>query len=219
MHQRHALAFVYECVLDRAAHQPLRARGRDRLYAHAGVPANLFLSVFQHFIVQKLEQLFRFRRAGLPLDADINVFGVLAEDEHVHFFRCAHGGGNTWEVAHRALAGVKIQKLPQRHVQRADAAANRRGKRPFNGHTKITNGVHGIVRQPFAEGLERLFTGKHLEPRHSPLPAVGLLHGRVKHPSGRFPDVTPRSISLDKRNNRRIRHLQFAAAVTNRLAI
>src|SRR5229473_94056 len=53
-------------------------------------------------------------RPGLPLNPDVNVLGILPKDEHIHFFRRAHGGGNARKVPHRPLAGIKVQNLPQR---------------------------------------------------------------------------------------------------------
>src|SRR2546427_7865677 len=40
---RYALALVRQSVLDGAAHQAFRSRRRNRLDAHAGIPANLLL--------------------------------------------------------------------------------------------------------------------------------------------------------------------------------
>src|SRR5438552_3603925 len=51
-----------------------------------GAETNL-AEVFRKFLFEEIEQLLRFRRAGHVLDAGIDVFDVLAEDHHVHFFR------------------------------------------------------------------------------------------------------------------------------------
>src|SRR2546427_6903017 len=135
---RYALALVRQSVLDGAAHQAFRSRRRNRLDAHAGIPANLLLAVFQHFVVQKLEEFFRFGRSGFPLDADINIFGILAKDEHVHFFRLANRRRHAFKISYRPFAGVKVQELTQRDVQRTDAASDWGGKRSFDSDTKIT---------------------------------------------------------------------------------
>src|SRR6266478_310223 len=219
VHQRNALLVVRQRVLDGPAHQPFRPRWRNRLDAHAGVPANLLLAILQHFVVQKFEELLRFRRTGFPLDPDIHILGILAKDEYIHFFRLAHRRRYTLKITDWPLTGVKIQKLPQGHVQRTYAASHWRSKRPFDGHSKITNSVDRIVRQPFVERLERFLAGENLEPRHAPLPAVRVLHRRVENAPRCFPDVTSRSIPFDEGNDRRGRNLQLAATVTDRLAV
>ena len=57
---------------------------------------------FSISLFRKSMQLFDFGRAGFPLDADINVFGVFAEDDDVHALGVLHGRGNAGEIAHRA---------------------------------------------------------------------------------------------------------------------
>ncbi len=106
--------------------------------------------------------------------------------------------------------------MPQRHIQRTNAAADWRGERSLNGHAKIANSVDGIVRQPFVERLERFFPGEHFKPSHAPLAAVGLLDRRVKYAPRRLPNVTSRSITLDERNDGRVRYLQFAGGAPRR---
>src|SRR6266705_1280679 len=86
------------------------------------------------------------------------------------------------------------------------------------GRSKIADGVDSIVRQPFAKGLKSLLPGENLEPGHAPLAAVRVLHGRVEDAPRRFPDVAPRPIPFDERNDRRVRHLQLATTVADGLA-
>ena len=219
MYQRHALLLICKSILDGAADQALRSRRRHGLDAYAGIPANLLLTVFQHFVVQEFEEFFRFRGAGFPLDADVNVFGILAEDEHVHFFRLANRRRHTLKIAHGSFAGIEIQELPQRDVQRAYTASDWSGKGAFDSHTKIADRLDRIIRQPFVEGLERFLAGENFEPSHAAFAAISVLHGRIEHPPRRFPDVSSRAISFNERNNRSVRHLQLAAAVADRLAL
>src|SRR6266403_970109 len=89
----------------------------------------------------------------------------------------------------------------------------------FNRHTEIANRVHRIAGQPLLERIKRFFAREHFEPRHPPLPAIRLLHGGVKHAPRRFPDVSAGPVPFDKRNDRRVRHLQLAPAITDRLAV
>ena len=69
---------------------------------------------------------------GLPLDAGVDVLGVLAEDHHVDLLGALHRRGHALEVAHRAQADVEVEHLAQRDVERADAAADRRGQRALD---------------------------------------------------------------------------------------
>src|SRR6266478_5933808 len=68
------------------------------------------------------------------------------------------------EITHRPHASVKIEKLPQRHVQRANSAAHGRSQRPFDRDAEITNRIHRFVRQPLLEFVERLLSSEHLKP-------------------------------------------------------
>ena len=44
------------------------------------------LELLRELLGEEVEDLLRFRRAGRVLDTGVNVFRVLAEDHHVHFF-------------------------------------------------------------------------------------------------------------------------------------
>ena len=53
------------------------------------------------------------------------------------FSGCFTGEGTPGEILHRAQADVEIEHLAQRDVQRADAAADRRGERAFDADEDI----------------------------------------------------------------------------------
>ena len=218
VHQRHHVALVFQRMNDRPPHQPLGSHRRHRLDPHAGIFAYFLRGPFQHLGIQKINQLLRFHRAGPPFDPRVHVFGVFPEDHHVHAFRFAHRRRHAREITHRPHAGIKIQHLAQRHVQRTNAAAHRSRQRPLDRHAKIANRVHRILRQPFLELPERLFPREHFQPLDLALPAVGLLHGRIKHAPRSFPDVAPRAVALDERNHRMVRHVKPTAGKINRLA-
>ncbi len=206
-------------MLDRAPHQPLGARGRNRLDAHAGVLANPLRGALHHLVIQKVDQLLHFRRAGFPFDPGVHVFGIFAEDHHVHALGILHGRRNAFEIAHRPHASVQIKNLPQRHVQRPYPAAHRSRQRPLDRHAEIANRIDRILRKPFLEFVECLFPGIHLQPGDLPLSAVSLLDSGVKYPPRRLPDVPPGAIALDERNYRPVRHPKHAVTVHNCLAI
>ena len=90
------------------------------------------------------------RRALRPLDAGVDVLGVLAEDHDVHQLGTLDRRRHALEVAHRAHAGVEVEHLAQRHVQAADAAADRRGQRPLDGDLVVLDRLERVVRQPLA---------------------------------------------------------------------
>ena len=86
-----------------------------------------------------------FGRAGLAFDAGVHVFGVLAEDDHVHSSGSLDRAGDAGVLAHRPHAGVQVEHLAQGDVQAAEAAADRRGERAFDGHDELAQRVEGLL--------------------------------------------------------------------------
>src|SRR5260370_28810730 len=125
-------------------------------------------------------------------------------------------GGNSFEIAHRAFAGVKIKNLTQRDIKRTNSAADRSSKRALDGHAKIADGFDGIVGQPFPKGVKGFFASENFVPGNFALAAIGLVDGCVENATRSFPDVAAGAIALDERNDRIVRHLQLAAAVVDR---
>src|SRR5713226_2848411 len=129
-----------------------------------------------------------------------------------------HRGGNSLVVAHRPLAGIQIEKLPQCHVQGTKAAAYWGGQWALDRYAEVANSLHSVVRQPLLKHIESLFAGKDFKPGNAPLPAVGVLYCGVEHAPRSFPDVAPGAVAFDKGNDRHVRNLQFAAGITDRFA-
>ena len=73
--------------------------------------ANLLRPSAQHFLVEKIDQLFHFGRARFPFDSDVHILGVFAVDDDVHALGMLHRRRNAREIAHRAHAGVEIEEL------------------------------------------------------------------------------------------------------------
>ena len=71
------------------------------------------------------------------------------------FSGCFTGEGTPCEPLHRAQADVEIEHLAQRDVERADAAADRRGQRAFDADEIFLERLDRVVRQPVVEFLER----------------------------------------------------------------
>ena len=99
-----------------------------------------------------------------PLDAGVDVFGVLAEDDDVHPLGMRDGRRRAGEVAHRPHARIEIEHLAQRDVEAADAAADRRGQRTLDRDLVGADGLERVVRQPLAVLFLGLLAGRHLEP-------------------------------------------------------
>ena len=101
------------------------------------VPKRIFSNSFGNSFSRKSRTSSTPRVPAGVFDAGVNVFGVLAEDHHVHFLRMLHRRGDAGEILHRPQANVEVEHLPQRDVQRADAAADRRGQRAFDARRDI----------------------------------------------------------------------------------
>ena len=151
--------------------------------------AELARIVLAELVLDERAELLRFGRPGLPLDAGVDVFGVLAEDDDVELLRLLHRAADALEVAHRANARVEVEHLAQRDVQRANAAADGRRERPLDRDAELLHRVDRLLRQPVLVVGERLFAGEDFHPRDAPLAAVGLLDRRVEHAHRRAPDV------------------------------
>ena len=83
---------------------------------------------------------------------------------------CFHRRRRACVILHRANAGVEIENLAQSYVERANAAADRRGERPLDGDAKIADGIDGFVGQPGIEFGVGLFAGENFVPDDLRLP-------------------------------------------------
>ena len=141
----------------------------------------------------------RFGRALFDLEARVDVFGVLAEDHHVDQLGVLHRRRHALEPAHRAQAHVEVEELAQRDVERADAAADRRGERALDPDEVLAERVDGLVGQPRAGRVERLLAGEHFLPRDR----LAVLRGRRVHDElRRRPDVDTGAVAFDVRDDR-----------------
>ena len=210
---------VIEGELDGAADQAFCAGGRNGLDADAGIPANLFFAALEHVVVEEFEEFFYFGGAAFPFDADVNVFSVLAEDDHVHFFRLADRGGNPGEITDGADAGIEVENLAEGDVERADAAPDGSRERAFDGNAKIAGGVDGVIGEPLLEGVESFFAGENFEPGDVALAAIGFFYCGVEHAARGFPDVAASAVAFDEGDDGIVGHLQRVVRVANGLAI
>ena len=125
MDQGHGLAVSGNGISNCCPHQALGAENRDGFDGDARIFPDLLLLCREHLGVQEVDQLPGFGSALLPLDADIDVFSVLAKDHHVELFRMLNRRRDTLVVAHGTNAGIQVEYLAQGYIQRAEAAAER----------------------------------------------------------------------------------------------
>ena len=157
--------------------------------------------------------------ALLELDARVHVLSVLAEDDDVDLLGMLHRAGHALVVLHRAHAGVEIENLAQRHVERTNAAADRSGQRSLDGDAQIARRVDGVVGQPVVELAIGLLAGEDLEPRDRALAAVGLFDRGVEDALRSLPDVAAGAVAFDEGNDGIVGNLILAVAVLDGLAV
>ena len=157
-----------------------------------------------HLVLEEVDHLPRAVGLGLPFDSRVDVLGVLAEDDHVGLRRVAQRARNAGEVAHRPQADEEVELLAQRHVERAEAAADRRRQRALDRDRVLARGVERLVGEPDVAAVEprRLLARVDLQPVDLPRAAVGLLDGRVDDRLHHRRDVDPDPVALDERDDR-----------------
>ncbi|MCY1350602.1 hypothetical protein D9M68_426790 [compost metagenome] len=209
MHDGQRVTVVVDDVLQSLAHQALGAFFGNRLHTDTAILIETDLGD-AHLFLQELDDLVRLGRTGLPLDAGINVFGVLAEDGHVDVARLLHRARHAFEPAHRAQADVQIELLAQRHVQRANTATDRGGQRTLDGNDVVTYGFQGFFRQPgiLVVDLGRFLAGVDFHPGDLALAAVGFLHGRIDDFDHYRADVDADAVAFNERDDRVVRYIQ-----------
>ena len=192
-----------------APHQPfgaLFAHGFDTERGRLGetdfLHAHLVLQKFQHFL--------SLWGAVHVLDASVDVFGILTENDHVGQLRVLHRRGYPGVVAHWPHTGVQVQLLAQGHVQAANAAAYGRGQGAFDAHEVLAESVQRFGWQPVVHLLVGFFTGQHFLPHQLFFAAVCLLHRRIEHKFGGVPDIRSDAVALNEGNDGLVGHIELA---------
>src|SRR5262249_7113116 len=242
VHEGHALAPVFQRVADCAVDEALGAESTDGLESDANLDADgalrpadrleLLLPVarrlvgtepnlaelLRKFFREEVEHLLGVWRSCDVLDARVDVFRVLTEDHHVHFFRMPHRRRDALEPSHWPQTDIKVQQLSQRAVQRPDAAADRRRQRSLDADEVVAERLDSVVGQPRVEALEAFLAGEDLEPRDAPRATVRFLDRRVEHTYARAPDVGSSAVAFDERNDRIVGNDETTAAASDRCA-
>ena len=195
------------------ANEALGTGDGDGFDADTGVQADLLLAAFEHVFVQEVDELGCLGSSLLPLDAGVDIFGILAVDDDVHEFGMLHGRGCAFVVPHGTHAGVEIQDLAQGNVQRADAAAHWCGQRAFDSDAEVTDGVDGVIGEPVVEFGFGFLSGEDFVPGHSSFIPIRSLNGSIEHTDGSLPDVAARPIAFDVRNDGSLRDVITSARV------
>src|SRR5207249_6311468 len=120
VHERHGLSAVLDRVPDRLPDQSLGAGLAHRLHPDPTVLAHPRMEL----PVQDLDHPAGFRRAFLPLDSGVDVLGALSKDYDVEAFRMGNGAWDARDPVDRPHVGVKVEYLPQPHVERAEASTD-----------------------------------------------------------------------------------------------
>ena len=166
--------------------------------------------LFGEFLGDEVQDFLGFRSSGGVFDAGVNVFGVLAEDDHVHLLRSLNRAGHAGKILHRTQTHIQVEHLAQRHIQRADASTHRGRQRTLNAHQELTESLDGVVRQPVVEALEALLSGEDFHPGNLALATIGLGHGRIHHPHRGGPDIRAGTVTPDKGNNGLVGNVELA---------
>ena len=187
---------MVERVAAGGAHQPPRAFARDGLDPVGGALREADLA-HPHLLAQESAEFLRLRRAGLPLDAGVDVLRVLTEDHHVHPLRVLHGRLDAAEPADRAQADVEVEALAQGYVERTDAAADRGRQRALDADLVVAEGLHGLVRQVGPQAVKCLLACGQLFPFEPAGAAIGLGHGGVQDAAHRGGHLGPHAVAGD----------------------
>ncbi|MNM39251.1 hypothetical protein D3C81_500230 [compost metagenome] len=214
VHQGHGVAIVVDGVLDGGTDQTLGTGLGHGLDADAAGLGEADL-LHAHLVLQEGDHLLGFIAVRLPLDAGVDVFGVLAEDHHVGQLGVLDRARGPFVVTNRAQADVEIQLLTQGHVEGANTATDRGGQRALDGHAVFTNEIQGFGRQPgtFAIDMSRFLAGINLHPGDLALALVGFLDRSVHHVQHGRGHVHTDTIPFDKRNDGIVGNLQLAAGI------
>src|SRR5439155_13720385 len=82
----------------------------------------------------------------------------------------------------------------------------------------VLKGPQGVLGKPGAERLVRLLACEHFEPHDPALPLVGCGHRGIEDAPAGAPDVGPRPVALDERDNWLVGHVEAAISDLDALA-
>ncbi len=205
MDERHRVAVVGQRVVDGLADESLRAELRDRLDPDAD-GAVVDRVVEAHPVFDELFHLLDLVSPGFPLDAGVDVLGVLPEGDHIHRLGVFHRRRDAVEVVGRPHVRVEIQLLAECDVQRAEARADRGRQRPFDRDAVLADGVNRLLWEVLAVCVAGGAAGVDAHPRDR---AAGRLGGGVEYLLGGGADIGADPVAVDDRDDWRFGHVQL----------
>jgi len=200
------VAVVRERVVDRLADEALRSELGDGLDADADRAVVDDVGDL-HVLFQEVAYLLGLVGAGLPLDAGVDVLGVLPEGDHVHLLRVLDGRRDAVDVVGRADVRVQVERLAERDVQRSEAGADGRRQRPLDRDAVVADGRDGVLGEVLVVHLPGAAAGVDAHPRDG---AARRLRGRVQYLLGGRSDVGADPVTVNDRDDRVLGNVQLA---------
>jgi hypothetical protein len=130
-----------------------------------------------------------------------------------------HRAGHALVILDRTHAGIEVEKLAERDVERADAAADGRGERSLDGDAEVARGGYGVVGQPGGELAEGLLAGEDFKPLDLALAAVSFFNRGVKDALRGLPDVASGAVAFNERDDGIVRNFKLAVFVLDGLSV
>ena len=192
--------FVVDGITNRPTDESFRSSHRN------GFDPNTTISkgdLGAHLLGQKVVDLLGLGRSLPIFDTAVDVFGIFTKDDDIEFSRFLNGTGDAGEPSYRPHTRVKIKPLSQGDIQAPNPTAYGCRQGPFNRHHIIRDRLQRILREPLIRpiNLEGFLPRIDFKPNNLALASIGLLNRPIKDKLGGPPNVRPRSVSLDKRDD------------------
>src|SRR5690606_12587318 len=221
VHEGHGGEVTIDAMLDGFSYQALRAFSRYGLDSDPRTGGEAYFLHLQ-LLLQEENQFLYFLRSAWVFNPRVDVFGVLAEDDHVDEVGLFHRRGDAGEVADRPDAGVEVERLADRYVERADTAANRRRQWALDRDDEFFEGVQRLVGEVniLTVDLSGLRPGVYAHPLDLPLLAVSARDRGVDHILHDRRDIDADAITDYAGNDGAVRHIERVIAIDgDRLAV
>src|SRR5690606_18956041 len=209
VNQRHRRLVMVNRILDRSANQSLSPLFRHWFDSDPATFGKADLGN-PHLFLQELNHFLGFRTIGLPFNARINVFGVLPKNHHIGQLRMLDRTGHPSKPTDGPNTGIEVQLLTQSNVQRTYPSADGGRQGAFDTDRKLTQRLKGFFRQPDIVTIYfgGLFAAINFHPHNSPLGAITFTDSAINHFAHDRCDINTNTIPFDKRNDRKIWHIQ-----------
>ena len=116
------------------------------------------------------------------LDAGVQAFGVLADDDQVNI---GIAGGDSRQIADRPEVGEQLELLAQRDIDAGESAADRRGYRALQADVRALDRLRQLFRDVFVIFLVGFGAGRVAFPLELDAGGFQDADGRTSPPQGR----------------------------------